>query len=126
MTVEEAEKKVHSIFLNYLPFGGDKEADEVIKVLEQESDFDKDCEHCSKTRGTLGCCDAVSNKWVYSCKDGQREYILDKIKAEIEALPKTYPFVNHIDTYVKEDDVRRIIDKYKAGSENDLYREESI
>ena len=37
---------------------------------------------------------------------------IDKIRAEIEALPKTYPFVNHIDTYIKEDDVKKIIDKY--------------
>lgn len=43
--------------------------------------------------------------------------VLDKIKADIEALPKTYPFVNHIDMYVKEDDVRKIIDKYKTESE---------
>ena len=42
---------------------------------------------------------------------------LDKIKAEIEVLPKTYPFTNHIDTYVKEDDVKKIIDKYKIESE---------
>ena len=42
--------------------------------------------------------------------------VLDKIRAEIEALPKTYPFVNHFDMYVKEDDVRKIIDKYKAES----------
>lgn len=45
----------------------------------------------------------------------QEESVLDKIKSEIEALPKTYPFVNHFDTYVKENDVRKIIDKYKAG-----------
>ena len=42
--------------------------------------------------------------------------VLDKIRAEIEALPKTYPFINHIDSYVKEDDVRKIIDKYRAES----------
>ena len=35
---------------------------------------------------------------------------LDDVKAEIVALPKTYPFVNHIDTYVKEDDVLQILD----------------
>lgn len=64
----------------------------VIKALEQEPVLDKDCEHCSKTYGTLGCCDTVSNEWVYSCKEGQREYLLNKIRAEIEALPKTYPF----------------------------------
>jgi hypothetical protein len=93
-----------------------------VKALEREielfkSGLLKDCEHCSKIYGTLGCCDTVSNKWVYSCKEGQREYLLNKIRAEIEALPKTYPFINHFDTYVKEDDVKRIIDKYKAESE---------
>ena len=85
----------------------------VIKALDQEPVLDKDCEHCSKTYGTLGCCDTVSNEWVYSCKEGQREYLLNKIRAEIEALPKTYPFVNHFDMYVKVIDVTKIIDKYK-------------
>ena len=47
----------------------------------------------------------------------ERDELLDKIRAEIEALPKTYPFVNHFDTYVKEDDVRKIIDKYRKESE---------
>jgi hypothetical protein len=51
----------------------------------------------------------------------QEESVLDKIKAEVEALPKTYPFVNHFDTYVKENDVRKIIDKYKAGGEEKIY-----
>ena len=41
--------------------------------------------------------------------------VLNVIRAEIEALPKTYPFINHIDTYVKEDDVKKIIDKYREG-----------
>ena len=27
-----------------------------------------DCEHCSKTYGTLGCCDTINNKWVYACE----------------------------------------------------------
>ena len=44
----------------------------------------------------------------------ESEDVLDKIIAEIDALPKTYPFINHIDTYVKEDDVKRIIDKNKG------------
>ena len=47
----------------------------------------------------------------------KRADVLDKIRAEIEALPKTYPFMNHFDTYVKEDDVKKIIDKYNAESE---------
>lgn len=33
-----------------------------------------DCEHCSRTYGTLGCCSTVSNKWIYSCEEGHREY----------------------------------------------------
>ena len=58
--------------------------DRVTKGIKQEPILDRDCEHCSKTYGTLGCCTTVSNKWVYSCKIGQKEYILDKIRAEIE------------------------------------------
>ena len=38
--------------------------------------------------------------------------VIEDIKAEIQALPKTYPFVNHIDTYVKDADVIKIIDKH--------------
>ena len=45
-------------------------------------------------------------------KEFKQEPILDKIRAEIEAMPKTYPFWNHIDTYVKDADVIKIIDKY--------------
>ena len=48
----------------------------------------------------------------------EQEPVLDEIRAEITALPKTYPFMNHIDTYVKEDDVLRIIDKHKAESDS--------
>ena len=47
-----------------------------------------------------------------------KDCALKKVRAEIEALPKTYPFVNHFDMYVKEDDVRRIIDKYRKESED--------
>ena len=43
--------------------------------------------------------------------------LLDDIKAEIQALPKTYPFINHIDTYVKEDDVLAVLDKHISGKE---------
>lgn len=39
--------------------------------------------------------------------------VLDKIRKEVTELVKTYPFVNHLDTYVKEDDVLAIIDRYK-------------
>lgn len=66
---------------------------------------------------------SVNGEWIalyfIECKQEPIEPILNKIKAEIEALPKTYPFINHFDTYVKEDDVRRIIDKYKAEMESE-------
>lgn len=40
--------------------------------------------------------------------------VLDKIKAEVASIsPKTYPFVDHIDDYVKTKDVLKIIDKYR-------------
>ena len=42
-----------------------------------------------------------------------KEEVLSKLRAEIEEMPKTYPFVNHINTYVKDDDVIKIIDKYE-------------
>lgn len=35
---------------------------------------ERDCKHCSRTYGTLGCCSTVSNKWIYSCEEGHREY----------------------------------------------------
>ena len=35
----------------------------------------KDCERCAKTYGTLGCCDTVSNEWVYDCVEGHKEFI---------------------------------------------------
>lgn len=43
--------------------------------------------------------------------------ILDQIKKEVEDLPKVYPFVNHIDMYVKVDDINKIINKYKTESD---------
>lgn len=62
------------------------EALELCHILEQESILDRDCEHCSKTYGTLGCCDTVSNEWVYSCKEGQREYLLGKIEEFLKVI----------------------------------------
>lgn len=44
----------------------------------------KDCDHCSKTYGTLGCCTTVNNKWVYSCTEGQKEYIIGRVLESID------------------------------------------
>lgn len=83
------------------------------KPLNQKPIFGRDCEHCSKTYGTLGCCDTVSNEWVYSCKEGQREYLLNKVRAEIEKLQTYKMFVGENTVYVERDDVLAIIDRYK-------------
>ena len=48
---------------------------------------------------------------------------LDDIRKEINDLPKTYPFINHIDTYVKTDDVIRIIDRHIKERSNDAISE---
>lgn len=90
--------------------------DMAVKALEQEP-----CDDCISRQAVL---DLIAD---YDLSMGQvvkgihalpsvtpQEPILDKIRAEIEALPKTYPFANHIDMYVKENDVKNIIDKYKA------------
>lgn len=37
-----------------------------------------DCNHCIHTYGTLGCCDMVSNKWVYDCDYGMEQYIINQ------------------------------------------------
>ena len=40
--------------------------------------------------------------------------VLDKIRAEIASIsPKTYPFYDHMDDYIKTKDVLKIIDKYR-------------
>jgi len=73
---------------------------------------------CMKTMTPLDAnkCENYAYKWSNrACKALDNEGVLDKIRKEIEVLPKTYPFVNHIDTYVKEDDVKKIIDKYIGG-----------
>lgn len=35
------------------------------------------CQKCSRTFGTLGCCCIVSNEWHYYCEDGQNEWEKD-------------------------------------------------
>lgn len=77
-----------------------------IKALEQEPTYYPPCINCHKKMDEI--------RRTYD-KLKEQQPMLDKIRAEIEALPKTYPFINHIDTYVKEDDVKKIIDKYREG-----------
>ena len=37
---------------------------------------------------------------------------IEKMKAEIQNMPKTYPHTDHFDDYVKTEDVLRIINKH--------------
>lgn len=38
---------------------------------------------------------------------------IDKIKSEIVSLTKTYPYFNHLDSYVKTEEVIEILNRYK-------------
>jgi len=43
--------------------------------------------------------------------------VLQEIRQEITNLVKTYPFTDHMDAYVKEDEVLEIIDKHIKGGD---------
>ena len=95
-------------------YGGSEPIQMAIKALKQEPCEDE----VILTKKEYG--ELVLNEFYNGYAKGYREAleqdsVLNKIKAKIEALPKTYPFVNHIDMYVKVSDVTKIIDKYKAG-----------
>ena len=49
--------------------------DKCVDLIELEVvKLEHDCAHCTKTYGTLGCCDTVSNELVYSCEEGHNEF----------------------------------------------------
>lgn len=73
---------------------------------------EKECEHCSKKEGSLGCCSTVNNNWVYSCAEGQKEWLLDKIAKEIEVLPIAFT-----SSMEMRKDCLKIIEKYKKEAE---------
>ena len=81
--------------------------------IEPTTKDDKDCEHCAKTYGTLGCCDTVGNEWVYSCKEGHEEYAKGLRKFE----PTTKNDI--VDDAISRKDVLKLIYDYKEKhSEN--------
>ena len=62
----------------------------------------------------------IDSDWVNVCNDELAESlnnavklsdVLQEIRQEITNLVKTYPFIDHLDAYVKEDEVLEIIDK---------------
>ena len=74
--------------------------------------------HEADVIGGLNMTDQISNEaykqiMIAAQEENEVGDVLSKIRAEITDMPKLYPFVNHIDTYVKEDDVLAIIDKYR-------------
>lgn len=71
-----------------------------IRALEQESKSEWEHDH----------------EILKAYSDGANE-MLDKVRAEIGSLPKIYPFVNHIYTYIKTSDCLQIIDNYRSESE---------
>lgn len=48
--------------------------DMAIESLKNKSRPFGDCSKCIHTYGTLGCCTAVSNEWVYDCEHGMEQY----------------------------------------------------
>lgn len=72
------------------------------------SDKPKDCEHCANVYGTLGCCDTISNHWVYDCENGMEQYRLqhqrnkgmsDYIKREDAIQTMAVAFNNRLKDY---------------------------
>lgn len=83
-----------------------KESYEYIKTLSEMGCLTSP-EYSNATRLT-------SSEFVNAIRNGTP---MEDVTAEIKALQKTYPFVNHIDTYVKEDDVLHILDNIGKESE---------
>ena len=109
MTLDEAIKHAEEVA---------EEQENLCKVNDPFNFSQPKWEECAKEHHQLA-------EWLKEYKRlKEQEPVLDKVKAEIEALPKTYPFVNHIDMYVKLSDVTKIIDKHKAENEgvwHDVY-----
>ena len=92
-------------------------------VINIEKDMPESCSKCDYKMVCsvfgIGWADA-NNRYslgVNSRLDGCPLKSVDGLIKKIQELPKTYPFVNHFDMYVKEDDVIQIIKKYCGGEE---------
>lgn len=63
-------------------------------------------------------CVVISDWLKQESKALERTDVLNKIRAEVASIsPKTYPFYDHLDDYVKTNDVLQIIDKYRKEQE---------
>ena len=55
----------------------------------------------------------ISDAYNMAIKALEQNDVLQEIRQEIvNNLVKTYPFIDHMDAYVKEDEVLEIIDRY--------------
>lgn len=72
------------------------------------------CDNCDRFLDNVD-----AQKIIKKYSDGEliSSGIIKEIRQEIANLVKIYPFIDHMDAYVKEDEVLEIIDKYKAESE---------
>ena len=94
---------------------------EVERVGEQ-----RDCKHCSRTYGTLGCCSIVSNKWVYSCEEGHREYeethkhmTIPEARGRLESFIDTFNICKEhdnalVDVSISKEDIQAFTQAIKA------------
>ena len=78
------------------------------------------CDHFPSDNHCLGCLydDVTGGNTKWELRNDANvidRKVIEDIKTEIQALPKIYPFVNHIDTYVKTDDVIKIIERHCGG-----------
>lgn len=137
MTREEAisimKVIVHMLEEKYDTDRVEEAVDMAIEALQQEPcEDDKPCTECPKyDHDNHNCshfCHVIKgvlkeqpnkSEWqqdheiLKAYSDGAND-MLCKIETEIEAMPKTYPFVNHFNAYIKVDDVKKILNKYKA------------
>ena len=74
------------------------------RVLKNDAEILQFVKHC------VGISNAFTDSFTID------KSVIEDIKAEITNLVKTYPFVDHKDTYVKEDEVLEIIDKHIGGN----------
>ena len=71
----------------------------------------------------------IDSDWVSVCRDELADSlnnavefsdVLQEIRQKITNLVKTYPFIDHMDAYVKEEEVLEVIDKYReSGVQSD-------
>lgn len=95
-----------------------KEYEEKQKAVTIQQE--RDCKHCSKVYGTLGCCTTVSNKWIYSCEEGHKQYAerhkADSNKVTRQSIIKSQlmDIVNGQKNPVTADEIAEVLEQLKG------------